>query len=262
MQISLNREDVFNKDIPENIQGVYYFLDKNESIIYIGKSINVKKRLAQHLSKGRKRLINTFSFVKIQPLSSELESLLFESQEIKKYRPIFNRRLRQSKTTISLFSSTNSSGYQFYYLSHKALDNPLIDFLSKRNGERFILRLTENYNLCEKINGLDKSSKSCFQYHLKNCKGACIEQEDSQEYNYRFKQSFEKILRFPDCKLSFENTKTFVVIRNNKVCEFGVTNTSRWIVNFPSNDELRIVNTYKNRHSESSDQLKIKYLNL
>ena len=259
MQISFNREDVFNKDIPDNIQGVYYFLDKNESILYIGKSINIKKRLAQHLSKGRKRLINTFSFVKIQPLSSELESLLFESQEIKKYRPIFNRRLRQSKSTISLFSSTNSSGYQFYFLSHKPLDNPLIDFLSKRNGERFILRLTENYNLCEKINGLDKSSKSCFQYHLKNCKGACIEHESKQEYNNRFKQSFEKILRYPnDCKLTFLQTNTFVIIRNNKVCEFGIKGASQWTVNFPSNDELRIVNSYKNKALNESKKIEIK----
>jgi DNA polymerase-3 subunit epsilon len=261
VHLTIDRSDIFDKNIPENILGVYYFLDKHQSILYIGKSIDIKKRLAQHLSKGRKRLINTFHKVKIRKLNSELESLLFESQEIKKHRPIFNRRLRQSKKTVSLYMTTNEEGYYYYYLSHKAIENPLIDFISKRNAEKFILRLTQNHMLCEKINLIDKSSKSCFQYHLKNCNGACVQQEDSSSYNLRFKQSFEQILRYPmDCKITFLETATFVIIKNNQVCEFGVNNISHWKVSFPSNDELRIVNTFKNKTLNNSSKLKIDYL--
>ena len=47
----LSRSDVLKKNIPENILGVYYFLDKKDNILYIGKSIDVKKRIIQHLSK-------------------------------------------------------------------------------------------------------------------------------------------------------------------------------------------------------------------
>ena len=38
-----SKDEVQKKSIPENILGVYYFLDENNDIIYIGKSINIKK---------------------------------------------------------------------------------------------------------------------------------------------------------------------------------------------------------------------------
>ena len=248
MNLSISRSDVFDKNIPKNLLGVYYFIDRDDKILYIGKSIDVKKRISQHLSKGRKRLIDTFFKLKVKKLNTELESLLYESQEIKKYRPIFNRRLRSSKSYISILTSVNKKGYYFYKLSDSKNDEPLIDFNSKRKAQNFVLSLTQKHNLCEKINGLDKSSKSCFQYHLKNCFGACLDLEDQTTYNLRFQKSFENILSYPmDCKLVFMDSKTYVIIKNNKVSEFGVQSISRWLVKFPSNDEIRIVNTFKNR---------------
>tara|TARA_B100000900_G_C20558912_1_gene708011 strand:- start:502 stop:1278 length:777 start_codon:yes stop_codon:yes gene_type:complete len=256
MVLFLSRNDVLNKNIPDNLLGVYYFLDLQDNILYIGKSIDIKKRISQHLSKGRKRLINTFSKLKVKKLNTELESLLFESQEIKKYRPIFNRRLRRSKNYISLLTSKDEKGYHYYKLSDDCNEDSLINFVSKRNAHRFILNLTQKHNLCEKINGLDKSSKSCFQYHLKNCNGACLDLEDNAIYNLRFQESYENILRYPfNCKLVFTDSKTYVIIKNNKVCEFGVESISKWIVNYPSNDEIRIVNTFKNRISNKVKQI-------
>tara|TARA_Y100000385_G_scaffold219692_1_gene229187 strand:- start:326 stop:1102 length:777 start_codon:yes stop_codon:yes gene_type:complete len=256
LDLILCRSDVLNKNIPNNLLGVYYFLDQQDNILYIGKSIDIKKRISQHLSKGRKRLINTFSKLKVKKLHTELESLLFESQEIKKHRPIFNRRLRRSKRYISLLTATDKKGYHYYKLSNTCNEDSLIDFVSKRNAQRFILKLTQNHNLCEKINGLDKSSKSCFQYHLKNCYGACLDLEENTTYNLRFHESFENILRYPfDCKLVFMDSKTYVIFKNNKVCEFGVESISQWVVNYPSNDEIRIVNTLKNRLGNKVKQI-------
>ena len=105
MVLMFSRSDVLNKKIPNDLLGVYYFLNHQDNILYIGKSVDVRKRISQHLAKGRKRLVNTFHKLKVKKLHSELESLLFESQEIKKYRPIFNRRLRRYKNHISLLTS-------------------------------------------------------------------------------------------------------------------------------------------------------------
>ena len=256
MIFTLSRSDVFKKNIPENILGVYYFLDRKDNILYIGKSIDVKKRIIQHLSKGRKRLIDTFSKLKVKKLHTELESLLFESQEIKKNRPVFNRRLRKSKNYISLLISKDQNGFHFYKISENRDEDSLIDFTSKRSAQRFILNLIQKHNLCEKINGLDKSSKSCFQYHLKNCNGGCIDLEKNTTYNLRFQESLENILRYPlDCKLTFHDCKTYVVIKNNKVCQYGVESISEWIVDYPSNDEIRIVNTFKNKSGNKVKQI-------
>ncbi len=259
MDLIIDRLNVYNKKIPEKLLGVYYFIDRHENILYIGKSIDVKKRINQHLSNGRKRLINTFSKVKIKKLHTELESLLFESQEIKKYRPIFNRKLRKYKNKYSLITEINEEGYRYYRLSNLSNEDPLIDFFSFRNAKKFILKLTKQHNLCEKINKLDNSSKSCFQYHLKNCNGACLRLESNNEYNKRFEDSLENILKYPkDCKIEFTENKTYVIIRLNKVVEFGVKSISQWTVNFPSNDELRIVNTFKNK-SEKKVKIKVLY---
>tara|TARA_B100000886_G_C20385572_1_gene475857 strand:+ start:119 stop:895 length:777 start_codon:yes stop_codon:yes gene_type:complete len=256
MVLMFGRSDVLNNNIPNNLLGVYYFLNQQDDIIYIGKSIDVKKRISQHLAKGRKRLIKTFNKLKIKKLHSELESLLFESQEIKKHQPIFNRRLRRTKNYISLLTSKDPKGYHYYKLSNDFNEHLLINFFSKRNAQKFILNLTQKHNLCEKINGLDKSSKSCFQYHLKNCNGACIGLEDKTTYNLRFKESVENILLYPnDCKLVFMDSNTYVIIKDNMVYEFGVESISKWVVNYPSKDEVRIVNTFKNRLSRRVKQI-------
>ena len=56
----LSREEVFENKIPNYIVGVYYFIDENDNIIYIGKSKNIKSRIQQHIKYGRKRLIKNF----------------------------------------------------------------------------------------------------------------------------------------------------------------------------------------------------------
>ena len=258
MILMLSRSDVLNNNIPDDLLGVYYFLNQQDNILYIGKSIDIKKRISQHLAKGRKRLINTFHKLKIKKLHSELEALLFESQEIKKHQPIFNRRLRRTKNCISLFTSIDLKGYHYYKLSDNFNEHLLINFFSKRNAQKFILNLTQKHNLCEKINGLDKSSKSCFQYHLRNCNGACIGLENKTTYNLRFKESVENILLYPnDCKLVFADSNTYVIIKDNKVYEFGVESISKWVVNYPSRDEVRIVNTFKNKLSKRVKQIKL-----
>ena len=70
-----SREEVFeNKIIIKYLLGVYYFIDANDNILYIGKSKNIKTRIQQHIKYGRKRLINKFSKLKLKILRTELES--------------------------------------------------------------------------------------------------------------------------------------------------------------------------------------------
>ena len=98
-----SREEVFDNKIPDCILGIYYFIDVNNNILYIGKSKNIKNRIQQHIKNGRKRLINKFSKIKLKIFRTELEALLYESQEIKEYLPIFNRRLRKIKSSVGIF---------------------------------------------------------------------------------------------------------------------------------------------------------------
>jgi len=241
-----NKKQVLNKEVRDKILGVYYFTDSLNKIIYIGKSINIKKRLSQHLNNGRKRLIASFVNLKIKELNTEIEALLLESQEIKKYKPIFNRRLRRYKEKYSLFKKINKDGYPIYYLDN-INSNSLLDFMSKKQALNFLLNLNDKFNLCEKLNGIDKVNKSCFKYQIKICLGACIKKESINKYKKRFNDSLSSLYHFPNnCILSFKdnNLITDITVLNNQVVEFGVRGKSKYKVDYSSYDEIKIINNY------------------
>ena len=90
----LERE-ILNK-IPNKI-GVYIFKDKKNNVLYVGKAVDLKERIKQHLaSKNPKiqELIKETENIEIIELNSEAEALLKESDLIKKFDPPFNQLLR------------------------------------------------------------------------------------------------------------------------------------------------------------------------
>lgn len=245
--MEFSKEDVYENKIPKELIGIYYFVDAHGKIIYIGKSKNIKQRIQQHLKYGRKRLISSFYSLKVKVLHSELEALLLESQEIKKHLPIFNRQLRKVKNSVSLYEGTTPAGYKNYFIDATKPD-ALLDFYSVRSAQKYLLKISKEFTLCDKVNGLEKTNKSCFQYQLKGCRGACISKETTKEYNHRFEQSLSKIFSFPvNCKLIFKEltNTTFVTIKNNRVTAFGVQKKSDYKIEFPSIDELKIAFRYK-----------------
>lgn len=241
-----SKQDVLNNKVPNHKLGIYYFIDGDDKILYIGKSKNIKIRLQQHLKNGRKRLIQKFSKVKLKVMNTELEALLLESQKIKQHLPVFNRRLRKTKSLVGIYQESNNSGYKHYSIKNKTKGS-ILEFKSKTQALNFLGKITEKFNLCPKLNGLDNSSSFCFQFHLKACNGACNQMEEPSTYNLRFKKSISSITKIPrNCRLIFNesNFSTFVNIKNKTVKSFGVTNQSFFEVNYPSNDDIRIVSMY------------------
>lgn len=84
--------------------GVYFFKDENNIILYVGKANNLKTRLLSYkaldLSGKTKNLIDLtklFSFIRV---NSEIEALLLEASQIKKYKPKFNIALKDDKSPL------------------------------------------------------------------------------------------------------------------------------------------------------------------
>jgi excinuclease ABC subunit C len=89
------------KEIPQKT-GVYLFCDKSGHVIYIGKAINLRKRVSQYFTAGRKRMhyrtqqmISNIANVKWSIEESELHALLMEDRLIKRHWPIYNRRQKK-----------------------------------------------------------------------------------------------------------------------------------------------------------------------
>lgn len=168
--------------------GVYFFYDRHDQLVYVGKSINIRKRVQQHFSsKDRKSVkIQTHVMrVAYEVMGSELISLLYESELIKQHQPLYNRSQRRTLYQFGLYLK-ETAGYMALYIEKlSTVNNEITSFTSMREAKDALFRITERYGLCQKINGLYRSRGSCFQYQVKACKGACIGAEAPASYNER-----------------------------------------------------------------------------
>ena len=169
--------------------GIYYIHREDGTIIYIGKSKNIKKRVNQHFTgtdRKSKKLQNEVYAVTFEETGSELIALLKESEEIKVNRPVYNRAGRKTIFPWALYAEKDKKGYIALRLQKTdGRKKEITSFATLQEGKNILHKITEENNLCQKINGLYDTKKSCFQYDLKKCYGACIDKEAPEEYNQR-----------------------------------------------------------------------------
>lgn len=88
------------KYIPQN-PGIYIFWDKTRTPIYVGKAINLRKRLESYFSDriiGKTALmVNESANFSIINVSSEVEALLLEAKLVNSYQTKFNSQLKDDK---------------------------------------------------------------------------------------------------------------------------------------------------------------------
>ena len=198
-----------------SIIGVYYIHKADGEIIYIGKSNNIKKRINQHFTNTNqksKKIQAHVTAVTYEATGSELVALLKESEEIKRVKPIYNRALRRSIFTHALYSFNDENNYINLKIDiADGRKKPITTFSNRQSGKSFITKAVEDYNLCQKLAGLYKTKTSCFNYEIKNCKGACIQEEPIETYNKRVQSLIEKN--------SYSNKNMVIVDRGREVDE-------------------------------------------
>ena len=89
------------------VSGVYQFLNENDNVIYVGKAINLKKRVSSYFSSNilgekTKKLVTEIKKIRTIEVTSEIEAFLLEERLIKKYKPIYNIRLIDGKSFLGL----------------------------------------------------------------------------------------------------------------------------------------------------------------
>ena len=184
--------------LPEEC-GVYYLHDASGETVYIGKSINIKKRLFEHFAeisnKGTlmEQYVRDFTFT---ITGSELIALILESNEIKRNNPIINRAQRAKPKNFTISSSPDESGYQqikILKLQEGEASTYQKYFTIRQHGTQFLKNLAEHYQLCYSKLGLEKGTGPCFAYNIGKCLGACIGEELPETYNVRVSQALEDL---------------------------------------------------------------------
>lgn len=194
MVINELKEDGF-RALP-NSPGVYFFYDQKDTLVYVGKSIDIRKRVQQHFSGRDRKSIKIqmqVSRVAFEVMGSELIALLYESDLIKQHLPIFNRSQRKTIYQYGLYQG-DVNGYTGLRIDKISLERKAItSFSTLREAKETLYRITEKYRLCQKINGLYKTTASCFQYQVKACDGACLGKEPISDYNQRVGEFIKSI---------------------------------------------------------------------
>ena len=181
------------KTLP-NQPGVYQYYDKNDTILYVGKAKDLKKRVSSYFNKtqenGKTRvLVKKIVTIKHIVVETETDALLLENNLIKKYQPRYNVLLKDDKTypwicikkerfpRIFLTRNVIKDGSEYFgpYTSVKTV-RALLDLIK----ELYTLRSCA-FDLSKRNIEIEKY-KVCLDFHLGNCKGPCEDLQTEKNY--------------------------------------------------------------------------------
>lgn len=103
--------------LPEK-PGVYYFYNRERKVIYVGKAVNIKKRVASHfsgnkLSLQRQHFLRDIYGISFEVCATELMALILECIEIKNLWPRYNKALKRFEPKYGLYHYEARNGYRY-----------------------------------------------------------------------------------------------------------------------------------------------------
>lgn len=184
------------EDLPEET-GVYFFYNEKAELIYTGKSKNIYNRVLSHFSnlttRKAQNMRDAIADIGFEITGSELVALLLESEQIKKHKPLYNRKQKRTSFDWGIFDFTDKNGYiNFRIERNEGKIVPVATYESNDSARKGLENMVEKFNLCQKLSGLYESVSACFHYSIMQCNGACIQKEPSQEYNLRAEEAIRR----------------------------------------------------------------------
>ncbi|MFI5170988.1 MAG: exonuclease domain-containing protein [Chitinophagales bacterium] len=177
--------------------GVYYFHDAYGRVIYVGKAKNIKSRVYGHFTyadyHGKENdLRNSVYSITYELTGNELIALLLESEQIKRKFPKFNNAQKLWDRNYCIFKYTDQKGYIHLAIERFNIKKEVLkvfpDFLSARD---YLNSTMHTHQLCAKYCHLQKVLKTCYNYDLGICHGACIDKESTDDYNARVSEAIQ-----------------------------------------------------------------------
>lgn len=186
--------------LPEK-PGVYWFLNRQKQVIYVGKANHIKSRVISHFTKGthtkeKQRFHENIFEVGFEIAGHELMALLLENELIKKHYPIHNRLNKEFLLNYGLFTYTDQAGYMRIVAGETGKwTQPHITYKSKSEATHELLKLSMQHGLCLRINGIfDKADRLCnYQSTNKRKCLICEQQTDAHTYNQQVEEALASL---------------------------------------------------------------------
>lgn len=189
------------KKLPDK-PGVYIMHDQHDTIIYVGKAVNLNNRVRSYfrekIGRGPKidkmvSLIDRFEYI---ITDTELEALVLENNLIKEYRPKYNTMLRDDKTYPYIKVTVNEDFPRIFFSREMKKDKAryfgpytsaaavkdTIDLINKLYGLRTCTRVLPRD--CGKV-------RPCLNHHIGQCTGACTGEISKEQYQEQLKGALD-----------------------------------------------------------------------
>ena len=166
--------------------GVYLFHDKDDTVIYVGKAISIRKRVASHFSGGNAEMTRLIERIEFLVTESESEALIAEQSFVKNYRPRFNIKLRDDKSYPYIAVSLDEKYPRVYFTrerhrSGRAYFGPFSSARRVRDTLDLLGKLFQ-YRTCEGKEPGRRSGSPCLDYFIKRCGAPCVDYIDEDSY--------------------------------------------------------------------------------
>jgi len=270
----LNKADI--EKLPSG-PGVYYFKDQKGKVIYVGKAVNIKKRVFSHFSgnnSGRQRqeFLRNIRFIDFKECGTELMALILEASEIKRLWPENNRALKRFDLAYGLFIYEDQKGYQRLMIDKKTKNStPVYSFSQLSEGHNVIKVLMKEFELCPKLCFIQRNHESCIGIAEEHCHGACEGKEHPWSYNQRVKAALNGLKgSLPSFALLDEGRTTeeqsVVLMEHGQLKGMGyfprnhsfddISDVKSFLEPYPSNDYIRtIVQSFASKYPEKVIQI-------
>ena len=146
--MSISKLELQIKTLPEN-PGIYKFYNSEDIIIYIGKAINLKKRVNSYFNKNHthfrtKLLVKQIVKVENIVVETEMDALLLENNLIKKFKPKFNVLLKDDKTYPWICIQKNPIPKIFYTRKIEKNKGEYFGPFTNVKSVKFLIKLIKN----------------------------------------------------------------------------------------------------------------------
>ena len=176
------------KDAPKT-SGVYLFKNKKDIPIYIGKAINIKRRLSNYgnlpkLPRRLQKMVSQTVNIDFELTETERNALLLEALLIKKFSPRYNIRLKDDKS-FPLIKITNGAFPRLTRFRNDFSNEDKVfgPFTSALKTDKVIKILQKSFKLRSCNDSEFKNrTRPCLLYDLKQCSAPCVSKVDENEY--------------------------------------------------------------------------------
>ncbi len=188
------------RDVPHQ-PGVYIMKDRLGSIIYVGKAIDLKRRVSSYfVPSGKNRaslktraLMDSIHDFEFHIVRNDEESMILEGKLIKDYRPRYNVAFKDDKRFLHARVRLTDPIPRFSYVRSKKEDNAryfgpfphssalieTINWLNRRLGLR----------VCRAAIPGEKDYKHCNADIIRNCSAPCIGRISPEEYMEKIEEA-------------------------------------------------------------------------